>query len=281
MNQLAPVAAVAFWGALASAVAGAESDPYVIGMTVRGGGGCPMIVWSLFHGSPAERAGVKVGDHLVAIDGTPTQQMDAREASLKIRSEAPGMVRLAMSRGLQRYQVSIEREPRSAVIAQTGYKEDRGHVVPSNATTAEVAAIESFDGSRIVSRVFPLHYPSNTDCYSGAFELFLLKEPSEVAVGGIEPGPGARAGLHWGDRILEVNGATITGKAPTEVESLFCTQTRQRLDLVVQRGETIRHITLTTSKTADLLRANGMTFMGTSLVPLAVAAADVRCLEQK
>jgi len=141
--------------------------------------------------------------------------------------------------------------------------------------------MESFDGSRIVSRVFPLHYPANTDCYSAAFELFLLKEPSEVAVGGIEEGPGARAGLHWGDRILEVNGAAISGKTATQVESLFCTQTRQRLDLVVRRGESTRRITLTTMKTADVLRANGMRLTDGSLAPLGVAAGDVKCMEQK
>lgn len=256
-------------------------DPYVIGLSVRGGGSCPLIVWGLIQGSPAQVAGVKVGDHLLSIDGLPTNQMDARQASQRIQSTAPGVVRLNLAHGLHSYAVSITRDRRATVIERAGYKADRGMVVPKDTTAAEVTAMESFDETRVLSHVFPLHYPYDLECYTGAFELFMLRDPAEVTVGGIEPGPAARAGLHWGDRILEVGDVALTGKTQAQLESLFCTQTSQNVELVVLRGETTRRISFTTSKTADILRSNGVMLMGSSLVPVGVAAEDVKCLEAK
>jgi hypothetical protein len=44
---------------LGVAVAAGATDPYVVGMTVRGRGECRLMVWSLVNGSPAKRAGVR------------------------------------------------------------------------------------------------------------------------------------------------------------------------------------------------------------------------------
>jgi S1-C subfamily serine protease len=237
-----------------------------------------MVVWAVVRGSPAERAGVKPGDHLLAIDGVSIKDMDAREASQSTQSEAAGRVSLTLGRGAHEYRVSIARERRSVVFARTGYKVDRGAIVPKDTTAAEVTAMESFDASRVVSSVFPLHYPTDVECYSGAFELFVLKDPPEVAVGGIEPGPAARGGLHWGDRILEADGTSVAGKTPAELERLFCTPAGQRRQLVVRRGDGTRRISFSTVRTADLLRANGLRLMEGSLVPIDVSREDTQCL---
>jgi len=136
----------------------------------------------------------------------------------------------------------------------------------------------AFDGSRVVARVFPMHYPSNQACFSGGFEIFVLKDPAEVAVGGIEPGPAARAGLHWGDRILDINGIVVASKTAPELEALFCRQRRGRLELLVQRTGEKRRVAFVVEKTADLLRTNGLRVVGGALVPTGVSDKDAGCL---
>jgi S1-C subfamily serine protease len=69
----------------------------------------------------------------------------------------------------------------------------------------------SLDGGRRVGGVFPTHYPGGADLFYAGFELFVLRDPSQVMVGGIEESPASKAGVHWGDIVLSVNGLALAG----------------------------------------------------------------------
>jgi C-terminal processing protease CtpA/Prc len=43
----------------------------------------------------------------------------------------------------------------------------------------------------------------------------------EAMVGGIEDGPAARAGVHWGDAVLTVNGKPTASQSASELERLL------------------------------------------------------------
>jgi hypothetical protein len=207
--------------------------------------------------------------------------MRPRTVPQLIQSDSGGVVRLTLSRGNREYRVGVDRELQSVLVARTGRKVYQGIVVPEDTTAAELAAMAGFDGSRVVEHVFPMHYPSDLECYSGGFELFVLREPAEVAVGGIELGPAQRAGLHWGDSVLEVNGGSLAGKTTAELARLFCGPGRQRLDLTVRRSNAVRQVAFSTERTADLLRANGLQLVGSALVPIGVSPKDAQCLDSQ
>ena len=237
-----------------------------------------MVVWAVTPGSPAERGGIAVGDHLTAIDGVPTRGLTAAEAWRSLKSDEPGAVSITVERNGTRLAVALTREPREVALARMGKRIHRDIVVPNDTTDDEVAAMAAFDGTRVIARVFPLHYPTDVRCFSGGFEIFVLKGPAEVAVGGIEPGPASRAGLHWGDRIVSVNGAALADKSVPDLEALFCKQQPVELQLVVQRMGESRRIAFVTERADALLNANGLRLVGGSLVPTGVSSADADCL---
>ena len=84
--------------------------------------------------------------------------------------------------------------------------------------------LKAITQDRFVDRVFPTHYPSNEKLYYPGFEVLILKNPAQVVVLGIEDGPASRAGVHWGDTILSVNGIDPRNKTVAQLEPLFSSQ---------------------------------------------------------
>jgi hypothetical protein len=71
---------------------------------------------------------------------------------------------------------------------------------------------------RIVDRVFPTHYLSGEKGLLRGFEVLILKNPAQVVVLGIEDASASRAGVHWGDTILSVNGVDPRNNSVAELK---------------------------------------------------------------
>jgi C-terminal processing protease CtpA/Prc len=151
-------------------------------------------------------------------------------------------------------------------------------VVPVDTTKEEVQRMDDFDGRRIVDQVFPMHYPSNTQLYFAGFEVFVLQDPSQIAVGGIEDGPGAHAGLHWGDVIVSVNGVSPAGKSTAELESLFSSTKPAMIRLEINRMGQSRTIEFPMEQTSEVLRQNDRRILNGWVIPMAMSDEDARCL---
>ncbi len=176
-------------------------------------------------GSPAERAGLRSGDRIMTVNGA--HPADLAQAANLPRSATPDPVSITVVRGDREINALSQRERRSVIFARIGKKFAKGGmIVPQDTTRAEVDRISALDISRQIGRVFlPTHYPANPGLFYPGFEMFLLRDPAQLMVAGIEDGPGARAGVHYGDVVISVNGISVTGKTPTELEALFSSPT--------------------------------------------------------
>jgi C-terminal processing protease CtpA/Prc len=138
----------------------------------------------------------------------------------------------------------------------------------------------SFDGHRFVGRVFmPTHYPRSPELFYGGFEMFMLRDPDQVMVAGIEDSPAARAGVHWGDVVVSVNGIPVTGKTVPELESLFLGQQSKLMNLQVDRLGSARTFEFRLERAEDIARQNGKRFLDGKVVPLWASEKDLRCFQ--
>jgi hypothetical protein len=138
-----------------------DRDPNSIGAVfVQNGRSCPVVIWSIWPGSPASRAGLRAGDELVHADGEPGQALGIDGLILRIRSEKPGPIRLGIRRNGVEQEAVLERVQFSVILTASGMKSLDGALVPADTADEEVRAINAFDVRRITGQVFPLHYPA-------------------------------------------------------------------------------------------------------------------------
>ena len=141
-------------------------------MTLFGRKGCPVFVGAVSPGSPANRAGIRPGDRLLAVAGTRVG--DLEEAARLFPSNAQTAVTLTLMRCGKEMEVVSEVEKRSSIVARTGKKILSGAIVPPDTTQEEVDRMLSFDGHRYTARVFPTHYPAQPGLFYAGFEIFVL-----------------------------------------------------------------------------------------------------------
>jgi peroxiredoxin len=260
---------------------GAQStpdDPYSIGITMFGPrNDCPIFVGGVIPGSPAERAGIRAGDHLLAIGAGAIENL--AQATRLLRSDQPAPVMLKLSRSGEAFEVTVERERRSAMYARNRQKFIKGFPVTPDTTEAEVDHMLSFDGRRHIATVFPGHYPRNPELFYPGFELFILRNPAQVAVGGVELGPASRAGVHWGDVVLSVNGIPTAGKTAAELERLFSSSRRESIQLRTDRLGVIRTVEFEGEKASEIARLNGLRFANDRTIPIWVTKDDLHCYD--
>ncbi len=69
-----------------------------------------LIIVAPLEGSPAQSAGLRPGDEVIAIDGKDTQGLTVDQAVTKIRGTAGSSVKLKLARGLKVFDVTIKRQ---------------------------------------------------------------------------------------------------------------------------------------------------------------------------
>jgi len=277
------VFSICFVGGLSTASAQNVPDPYVIGASIITGSqkSCPLFIGRLAPKSPAELAGLRPGDRLLAVDGKDVKGMELRQVAAMIRSDQPSNVVIKIWRDGIGHEAVIPRRRNSAIIADSGMKQAGPFLVPLDTTNAEVKRMMEIEEKPIAGRVFPLHYPLNTNLYYGGFEIFVLAQPPRIAVGGLEKSNATRAGIHNGDVILSVNGIDPVGKGPKELEALFSSNQPNTLRLVVDRVTTTKSIEFQLEKTSDVLKENQWRLVDGTLVPDGLADEDLPCFTEK
>jgi S1-C subfamily serine protease len=271
---------------LVSLMAGASAqnpaDRYSVGIGLIGSkaNNCPVLVATVGPKSPAGLAGIRAGERLVAVNGSPVSALTLRQVSHLLTGTGPGRVSLRMWRDGLFYEVQVPREKNSTILAKHGQKMlPNGLIVPLEATEAEiqhVIRLGSQPPQRFVAHLFPEHVPLDANVYHGGFAVIIFKEPAQVIVTGAE-GPAAQAGLWQGDIILSVNGAGIAGKSAAEIESLFVRPRPERMTLRVERAGATRTIPFTLQKVSEILAKQGRRLVNGAIVPQDAAQEDLTC----
>ncbi len=265
-----------------TALAQQGPDPYGVGVSVIVGStkACPIFIGDVRAKSPAELAGLSSGDRLLEVDSKKVQGMPLPEVAKLLRSDQPGPVTLKLWHKGKVYEALVQREKYSSILAGAGLKSAGGFLVPLDTTEVEVKRMTENEQQPISHRVFPLHYPLNTDLYYGGFEIFIFAHPPQVAVGGLEQGPASRSGIHQSDVILSVNGVDPTGKSPEELEALFSSDQPKSFRLVVDRVTTTKTLEFQLEKVSDVLKENHHRLVSGTLLPDGTADEDVHCFTE-
>src|SRR5579884_114048 len=117
-------------------------DPYTIGVALMQPSGCGVYITDVMKGSPAERAGLKAGDRIKAIDGRRPE--NNAEAARMLRGDGPDKVRVRIIRNGREFEAVVKREESSDILLGDGKKLVYGLLVHPD-----------FRGTWIARRVFP------------------------------------------------------------------------------------------------------------------------------
>jgi serine protease Do len=180
-----------------------------------------VLINSVESGSPGEHAGLRVGDVIVALNGSPVN--DSNALRNQIASTAPGSdVALTILRDGREQQVR----------ARLGLLESKGEAAPTE---------EGIGGGPLLGiSVEPLTPELAT-------QMGLKRGTQGLVVGDVDPaGPAAEAGLKPGDLILEVNRQPVRSIA--EMRAALAKSGSRPLLLLVNRAG--RNVFLTVPATA-------------------------------
>jgi serine protease Do len=145
------------------------------------------LVADVMSGAPAEKAGLKVGDAILAVDGSPVK--DSRDLSLRIAGMAPDkVVKVTVWRDgkSQDIDVTLGTLPSNDQLASANPSQDKGNI-PSSALDAFGLSIGPSDDNQ------------------------------SVVVTEVDPnGQAAERGIQAGDTILSVDNAPVTSAGDVE-----------------------------------------------------------------
>ncbi len=259
-------------------------DEYVTGITVVGkpnwGPSCPLIVWIVDPDTPAAKVGIQPGDRLLGIDGH--RNLDILQARPLLRTTDPKPSTMELEGEHGPYKVNVGRIKASEIYIRHGLKPGPdGSLFPSDATDSEMQRVSKMHSEPPRDKkVFNVeHYPSDMNLYYPGFELFVWNEPQTITVGGIEAGPATRAGVHYGDAVVSVNGVNPHGKSMVELERLFSSGTPASMKLVVDRDGALKTFNFPLEKAADVAAENHKRRYQGRMIPSAVPAAYLHCWE--
>jgi C-terminal processing protease CtpA/Prc len=258
-----------------------SANAYVTGMTVVGkpDSTCPPIVAWVEPDTPAAKAGIQPGDQLLAVDSHRGLDILQARPLLRTHDSKPSTIELDGEHGL--YTVTVGRIKASVLDERAGWKVGPdGGVYPKNASEAEMQRVSKLGPEPPeLERVFPHHYPANLELYYPGFEVFVFKEPRPITVGGIEDGPAQKAGVHYGDAIVSVNGVNPRGKSMEELERLLSSPRPATMTLVIDRDGAINTFTFELAKASEVARANHTQMYQGRMIPAAIPPAYLHCFE--
>lgn len=263
----------------ANVALGQQPSSTITGLTIGGGSSdsCPVLVVGVWRGSPADRAGMKVGDALSTIDGKPVKRFD--DAVRLLHADGNRPVTLTFLRGETADSKIVGREKVAALLESSRQKMVDDVFVPLDFSEAEMQEkMKSLSLDRFADRAFPSHYPTDERVYYGGFEVLTLKNPAQVVVLGIEDGPASRSGVHWGDTILAVNGVDPRGKTVAELEKLFSSDKPATMTLKIERSGVARTYVFDMEQAAQVLKDNGSRLFHNVPLPIGVPEKYLPCL---
>jgi S1-C subfamily serine protease len=240
--------------------------------------GCGVYITDVMKGSPAERAGLKPGDRIRAIDGRRVENNS--QAAEMLRGDRPDKVRVRIVRGGREFEAVVTREESSEILARAGKKLVSGVLVPPD-----------FTGTWISTRVFPWGYPVDTTLFYPGFELLVVPDAGrstidglvirgtlQVIVGDVPPGgPAALAGVQPGDTIVSVNGVAPSGKSGEELQRMFSSHEPGTLHLELKRGAETRDVDVPLAPVPQVARASGKRIVNGIAVPAWLLDGSTGC----
>ena len=252
---------------------------YVIGATIVGTKSPCVFIGSVSAKSSAADAGIRTGDRIVTVDGTPVTTV--QDAAQHMRSESAKPVTLQLMRDGNLYSVTVQRELYTGILERDGMKAlESGMIAPLDATEVEMShKMLAMREERFADRVFPTHFPSDEKLYYPGFEIFVLKNPSQIVVGGIAHGPASRAGVHWGDVITLVNGVDPQNKSVAELEALFSSRKAALMTVTIDRDGVTKTFSFQLEQAANVLRDNQLQLVKSQPIPLGIPEEYLSCFE--
>lgn len=263
----------------------ALGDRYTIGISLLKSekNSCPAFVFEVYPKSPAGLAGIHSGDKLIKVDGIDVSSFGSRQISQLICGDRANEVSILIEHQGAQSEFTMKREKFSLILADAGLKIADDAILPideSAAEQSEKVSILNFDPDHIDFRVFPLHYPTALDLFYGGFEVYVFRNPRKVIVGGIENSPASRAGVHWGDTILNVNGVPVAGKSLAELEQMFSADHAVLTRLTIYRADAEKTIIYMLAKASDIIAENGKSMYKGRIIPSGVADRDLHCFDE-
>lgn len=262
-----------------------STDEYVTGMTAVGtvgaGPSCPLIVWFVEPDTPAAQAGIQPGDLLLAVDGH--RGIDAVQAYPFLHSKDSKPVTLELEGEHGTYTVTVGRVKESILLKRDGWKVGPdGSVYAEDATDAEMKRVAAIKEPPASDRIFDHHYPKNTELYYPGFEALVLQDRHEIVVWAMEDGgPARKAGMHYGDVIVSVDGVSPQGKSVADLEALLSSSGPKAMTVVINRDDVTKTFKFDLIKAADLMRQNKKRFYEGKIIPSVVPDAYLHCFESK
>ena len=123
-------------------------------------------------------------------------------------------------------------------------------------------------------RMWNLYYPG--------FEALVLHDRHEIVVWTMENGgPARKAGAHYGDVIVSVDGVNPLSKSVSELETLLSSSVPKAMTLVIDRDGVTKTFTFDLIKAADLMRQNKKRFYEGKIIPSVIPDAYLHCFESK
>ncbi|KAM9038887.1 Na(+)/H(+) exchange regulatory cofactor NHE-RF4 isoform X1 [Sarcophilus harrisii] len=186
-------------------------------------------LWEVDPGLPADQAGMRAGDRLVAVAGESVEGLGHEEAVTRIRAQGCHLSLIVVDPDADSFFSMVRLSP-LLFLEEAGLQADgpaSPQKLPSSSQAEEQASWTTNLASSpaVPTSLVPPALPSFRQCLlrPGAnggygFRLSCGADKPEITISQVTPGGSAsQAGLHMGDVILEVNGISVRRENVLEV----------------------------------------------------------------